>query len=186
MTLEHLPDLEDGRWDWSWYENVPRRLLTDAVANEIAAPEIARRNDYDNVHESNLPFLAYELNALAFDLGGTEASKRRALNLAHDLNRLIGTEEAFYTLMEVNRCAGFHRYTPGGKPKTAVELSITPPVDRLADADFITYITDRAKRCWPYTLAVTAVHILSVSSTTLTVYGATVTTDLSGDYPWGA
>ena len=185
MTYRNLPDLAPERWGWSWHDNTPRRLLTDGLGNELAEVKGARRNDYLNVHESFLPFLAYELDALAFETGGTVYARRQALVVARELNQEIGTEAAFYTLIGLNRAAGYHQYSPAGKPKTGVELFITPPIDRAADPEFILYITDRAKRVWPYTLEVIAIHILSVSTATFTIFTASSTIDYSG-WPYGS
>ena len=182
----NLPALDPNRWDWSWQENTPRRILTDALADTMAGRQSRRLNDYQHVDPSILPFLAYQLNAIAFDTGGTDQSQRRALEQAASILASLGSEGAYYALLEINRCAGYHLYRPAGKPKTGVELFITPPVDRGADMEFISYISDRSRRVWPHTLAVIAVHILTVSELTLTQYGVMTTSEFSGNYPYGA
>lgn len=179
---DNIPVLDDDRWAWSWSGNEPRRVLTDGVSDILAGNRSSRRNDYGAVHESTLPFLAYELSAIAYDTGGTEYARREALRQSARLNREIGTEAAFYTLLGIVRSAGYHTYASGGTPTRvqSVECFLTPPVDRDGDAEFIALITDRARRIWPYTLDVTAIHILRVISGSLFVSAVISGADFGG------
>ena len=260
-----MANLDPDRWAWTWPGYLPRRLLTDAFVEALALRQGVPGNDWTRIHSSNLPFRAYERDAIAWEGDGTPDSQRNAIAKALELNRLIGTEEAYYILLEINSCAGYHVYRPTGaktvktltgvytranatpaaageiwlngstfeiwpqsadatavggwraaeviefgsglhlqlaanptkssdvysmsilnpnsiilpggsvtishhSPYTGVDLYITPPVDRASDAKFITYITDRAKKVWPFTLLVIAVHILQSETTDINLY----------------
>ena len=188
MTSSWIFDLDPERWAWTWSGHLPRRLLVDAFAEAMAVRQGAVFNDFDNLDPSALAFRAFDLDAIAWEAGGTIAAQRNALKRADELNDLLGTEEAFYILLEINRCTGYHRYRPDGakpdNPYTGVECWITPPIDRAFDPAFLLYITDRAKKVWPYTLDVIAVHVLSIASTTFYFQTASYSKVYSG-WPGG-
>ena len=187
-TPQWIDDLDPERWAWTWIGYLPRRVLTDAFAEAMAARQGALFNDFDNLDPSALPFRAYDLDAIGWELGGTVQAQRNALKRARELNDLIGTEAAFYILLEMNRCTGYHEYRPtGAKPGaayTGVECYVTPPIDRAFDNDFLLYITDRCRRVWPFTLEVIAVHVLTTSNANVYMQTAGYTKSYSG-WPGG-
>ena len=132
-------------------------------------------NDIDETPLRNIPFLAYQESALAWESGGTETAQREAVKLAAEMNAKLGKEQAYYLLLDSVLAAGYHAYRPMGakpsSPYTGVECFITVPVDRAADADFVRVATETAKQAWPYWLDVTAVHILTESAGEFYSYG---------------
>ena len=187
-TPQWIDDLDPERWAWSWAGYLPRRLLTDAFAEAMAARQGALFNDFDNLDPSALPFRAFDLDAIGWEAGGTIPAQRNSLRRASELNRLIGTEAAFYILLEMNRCTGYHQYLPVGakptNPYTGVECFVTAPIDRAFDPAFLLYITDRVTRVWPFTLDVVAVHVLSSSNSNVYIQTAQYSLVLSG-WPGG-
>ena len=82
------------------------RVLGDSIT-EVLGDRVARpTNDYAQVDESLLPFLAWQTQALAFDPDGTVPQQREALVQARRLHTLIGTQEAFDLLMDVFQTTG--------------------------------------------------------------------------------
>ena len=187
-TPQWVQDLEDTRWAWTWAGYLPRQLLVDAYAEALAERQGARFNDFDNLHPSALPFRAFDLDAILWEPGATIAAQRNSLKRDAEFKPLIGTEEAYYILLDVNRCTGYHQYRPDGakpnNPYTGVECYITAPIDRAFDSDFLLYITGRAKRVWPFTLEVIAVHVLTASESTIYVHTAQYSKVFSG-WPGG-
>ena len=184
MILQWIEDLDPERWVWAWAGYLPRWLLTDAYAEALAGQQGAVFNDFANLDPSVLPFRAFDLDAIGWEPGGTIAAQRRALERAQELNELIGTEEAFYILLDMNLAVGYHEYKPDGakpnNPYTGVECYITPPIDRTFDNDFLLYITDRCRRVWPYTLEVIAIHVQTVSNADMYLQTAAYSRVLSG------
>lgn len=164
MTLRPL---EEERWHWDWPGAKPRQALVDAVAELLARRWPADSNDYDRTPLRNIPWLAYQEDALAWESGGTEQAQRNAIKLASHMNTKLGKEQAYYLLLESVQANGYHEYRPSDAkpdlPYTGVECFVTVPVDRAADADFVRVLTESIKLVWPYRLDVIAVHILSES-----------------------
>ena len=159
---------EDGRWSFdAWSGSKPRAALVDALAELLSRRWPADFSDVDHTPLRNLPFLAYQEDALAWNSGATEAAQREAVKLAAHMNAKLGKEQAWQLLMESVLSNGYREYRPEDakpdNPYTGVELYITVPVDREADADFVRTVTESSKLVWPYWIDVIAVHILTES-----------------------
>ena len=170
-----IRELEEERWHFDWAGAKPRQALVDALAELLAARWPVDSNDIDNTPLRNIPFLAYQEGALAWESGGTETAQREAVKLAPEMNAKLGKEQAYYLLLDSVLAAGYHSYRPTGAkpnaPYTGVECFITVPVDRAADPDFVRVVTETAKQVWPYWLDVIAVHILTESVGDVYWYG---------------
>ena len=170
-----LRTLEEERWRWDWAGAKPRQALVDALAELLAERWPADSSDVDETPLRNIPFLAYQEDALAWESGGTEEAQRRGVKLAVEMNAKLGKQQVYYLLLGVVRAAGYHEYKPANAkpaaPYTGVELFITVPLDRRADVDFVRVVTETAKEVWPYWLDVIAVHILSESTGDVYWYG---------------
>ena len=170
-----LRTLEEERWHWDWGGARPRQALVDALAELLAARWPADSNDLDGTPLRNIPFLAYQQNALAWESGGTETAQREAVTLADEMNAKLGKEQAYYLLLTSAQVNGYHEYKPANAkpaaPYTGVECFLTVPVDRAADTDFVRVVTETVKEVWPYWLDVVAVHILTESAGSVYWYG---------------
>ena len=182
MTTVRTLEEERSHWDWSGAR--PRQALVDAIAELLAGRWPVDSNDIDATPLRNIPFLAYQEDALAWESGGTAEAQRRAVNLAGEINGKLGKEQAYYLLLETTLSNGYHGYRPVGAkptaPYTGVECFITVPVDRAADVDFVRVVTETAKEIWPYWLDVIAVHILTESTGNLYWYGASYGVTIEG------
>lgn len=98
-----------NRWNGIW-SPAPMRELVDAISHVLGDRRATPTNDFAGVHESLLPILRWQLDALAYDPAGPETQRRRALALAKRLHSLIGTESAFDILMQSNFTRGALRY----------------------------------------------------------------------------
>ena len=168
--------MEEERWHFDWAGAKPRQALVDALAELLAARWPADSNDFDATPLRNIPFLAYQEGALAWESGGTETAQRGAVKLAPEMNAKLGKEQAYYLLL--GERAG--RRLPllpahGGQARRAVHggrvlhnraggpgggSRLRPRGDR-----------DGAKQVWPYWLDVIAVHILTESVGDVYWYG---------------
>ena len=179
-----LRTLEEERWHWDWAGAKPRQALVDALAELLAARWPADSNDLDNTPLRNVPFLAYQENAIAWESGGTGNAQRLAVELAAEMNAKLGKAQCYYLLLESVLAAGYHEYRPTGAkpaaPYTGVECYITVPADRAADPDFVRVVTETAKQVWPYWLDVVAVHILTQSAGDFYVYGGSYGMTIEG------
>ena len=179
-----IRELEEERWHWDWSGARPRQALVDALAEQLAGRWPADSNDVDATPLRNIPFLAYQENAITWESGGTGEAQRRAVKLADELNAKLGKEQAYYLLLESALAAGYHEYKPANAkpaaPYTGVECFITVPVDRAADTDFVRVITETAKAVWPYWIDVTAVHILTESAGNVYLYGGSFGMTIEG------
>ena len=167
----HIPRLDPDRWYWLWDGLVIRQVLTDTFADELARHPLPPLNDVVRQDPSMLPHLAYQHNAVAFFPSGEESERQNSISLARRLNQDIGSERGYSTLMRILSTAGYATYVLNGGQRTGVQLYLTPPPGRSADAEFIRWITAAVREIWPLDLEVVAIHILSVSEDTLYVYG---------------
>ena len=180
--------LEEERWHWDWGGARPRQALVDALAELLASRWPVDSNDIDATPLRNIPFMAYQEDALAWESGGTEGAQRGAVQLSREMNAKLGKEQAYYLLMDSVLSAGYHEYRPTNAkpdaPYTGVECYITVPVDRAADPEFVRVVTETAKAVWPYWLDVIAVHILTESAGQVYWYGASYGISFEG-WPYG-
>lgn len=169
MTLR---ELAEDRWAWDWSGAKPRQALVDGMAELLAQRWPVNLGDVDNVPASNLPFMAYDRNAVAWESGGTVQTQRNTVKLAAHINAKLGKQQAFYLFLTAVRSAGRHVYRPANAkpsaPYTGVEIYLTPPIDRALDADFVRVLTSVTRLLWPDWLDVVAVHFIQV--TTATIY----------------
>ena len=157
--------LPEHRWN-NVYSSKAMEVLVDGVQQVFSYNWPSKLNEYYEIHGDLLPFLAWQLDALVYDVGGTETAKRNAINFAREINDLIGSEETYRTVLKVVNSSGFLRYTDTTDPdptdprEISVELFITPPRDRIADQVFIEFLVNAVRKVFPYTIEVTAVHIV--------------------------
>ena len=169
--------LPDGRYG-GIYAPPAYRALVDAMAEVVAGLHPPTElTDYANLPEQLLPFVAWQLGAVAFDVGGTEYARRQALHRANELNAAIGTAQAFHILLAINGSTGFLEYAYDADHDVSVTGHMTPPFGRTADIAFLRYMTDRAALLFPFWMAVTAIVLLHRSEGAVHVHGATYAED---------
>ena len=146
--------------------------MVDGVGVVLAPLVPPALNDYDNVHESLLPYLAWQRNALAYDVNGTDRAKREAIKRAGELNALVGYDAAFDLLLEISGSSGYLVYAEGASPDYVLTMSvyITPPLDRLGDAVFVSHLTHAVRKIKGFWVLLGSVHILTEERSNVKTY----------------
>ena len=191
----------EDRWVGLWSPEVMQRIVDGFGIVLTQSGQTSKLNDYDNIHRSILPFLAYQEHAIAFYTGGnSEDIKRNSLKRSRELNRLIGTEEALAILGEINNTTieieyldwtyddnsnvpeNLHYTNVSNNDKTAaphneylkrqnVDINIIQPPGEVLDQNLVTHFRTVVERCLPYTLKLRRVNIAAVSTFDLLVTG---------------
>lgn len=98
--------LPENRWQGIYLPPISKALV-DSMTPALGTRSTAPKNYPLQVDIGLLDALAFEEDAFAYDPGGPESQRRRALDKTRLLHSLVGTEAGFQLLMELNAAVGY-------------------------------------------------------------------------------
>ena len=162
-----VPVLPEDRWQGIWSPEPMRRLADGYGVVAARSGETPPLNDYDAIDVSILPFLAWQNHAVAYYVNGSETSRREALRLVRELNRLQGTEGGIDVLISIHNTRGrvvFLAQTYEGTPylrRKNVDVVIEEPPGETVGADLLGFLFQTMAKMLPYTLQLRRVLVTS-------------------------